>query len=188
MTARDVAGTLEGIVSSEVILRNGSPVHVRPIRPDDATGLLALCERLSERSRYLRFFTPRRLRPEEAHDLADVDHTRCEALVATATDAPDAPIVGVARYGPSGDGTAEIGLVVADAWQGLGLGTALLDRLLAEGEHSGIEEFSAEVLAENRQTLRLLSQHTVIARRSFSNGVVSLVFHRSAPLALVGKH
>ena len=180
-----VGGTaaMEAIVPSDVVLRNGTTVHVRPIRPDDAPGLLALCDLLSERSRYLRFFAARRLRLEEAHDLADVDHARREALVATTSDAPDAPIIGVAHYAPSGDGTAEIALVVADAWQGLGLGAALLDRLLAEGQHCGVEEFSAEVLAENRQMLRLLSHHTEITRRSVAGGVVSLAFHRPAPLA-----
>jgi|SRR5690349_12204215 len=178
MSAPGTASALEAIATSDVVLRNGTTVRVRPICPDDAPGLLALCDRLSERSRYLRFFAARRLRPEEARDLADVDHVRREALVATASDAADAPIVGVARYAPAGDGTAEIGLVVADAWQGLGLGAALFDRLLAEGEHGGVEEFSAEVLAENRPMLRLLADHTAITRRGITGGVVSLAFHR----------
>ena len=180
--------TMEAIVPSDVALRNGTTVRVRPIRPDDAPGLLALCDLLSERSRYLRFFAAPRLRLEEAHALADVDHARHEALVATTSDAPDAPIVGVARYAPSGDGATEIGLVVADAWQGLGLGAALLDRLLAEGAHCGVEEFSADVLAENRQMLRLLADHTAITRRAIDGGVVSLAFHRRGPLAQLAEH
>jgi len=49
-----------------VTLGNGAPVRLRPIRPDDEPRLMALCDRLSPRTLYQRFFSVRRLRPEEA--------------------------------------------------------------------------------------------------------------------------
>ena len=90
----------------------------------------------------------------------------------------------MARYGFSDEGTADIGLVVADAWQGLGLGSLLLDEILRAGEQRGIHEFSAEVLTDNRRALRLLARRTAITRRTVSSGVTSVVFGRRADSAL----
>ena len=90
-------------------------VRVRAIRPDDEPRLMALCRGLSPRTLYPRFFSFRRLLPEEARAFANVDYHRRMAMVADVDDGQDPELVGVARYGPSDDGTADIGLVVADA-------------------------------------------------------------------------
>ena|SRR5438093_10435861 len=92
-----------------VILRNGASVRVRAIRPDDERRLLALCGRLSPRTLYQRFFSFRRLLPEEARAFANVDYDRRMAVVAEVDDGPEPELVGVARYGPSDEGTADIG-------------------------------------------------------------------------------
>ena len=167
-----------------VILRNGASVRVRAIRPGDEPRLLALCRRLSSRTLYQRFFSLRRLRPEEAHAFANVDYHRQMAVVAEVDDGQEPELVGVARYGPSDEGTADIGLVVADAWQGLGLGLLLLEEILHAGEQRGIHEFSADVLTDNRRALRLLARHTAIERRTVAGGVTSVVFSRRAGSAL----
>ena len=166
-----------------VTLRNGAWVRVRVIRPDDEPRLMALCRRLSPQAVYQRFFSFRRLLPEEARVFANVDYHRQMAVVAEVGDG-QADLVGVARYGFSDEGTADIGLVVADAWQGLGLGSLLLDEILRAGEQRGIHEFSAEVLTDNRRALRLLARRTAITRRTVSSGVTSLVFGRRADSAL----
>jgi len=167
-----------------VILRNGASVRVRAIRPDDEPRLLALCRRLSSRTLYQRFFSLRRLRPEEAHAFANVDYRQRMAVVAEVDDGPEPELVGVARYGPSDEGTADIGLVVADAWQGLGLGSLLLEEILRAGEQRGIHQFSADVLTDNRRALRLLARHAAITRRTVVSGVTSVVFGRRADSAL----
>src|SRR6267142_6285660 len=71
-------GDVEGVVA----LRNGASLRLRPIRPDDAPRLMALCHRLSPRTVYQRFFSPRRLRPEEAYAFANVDYRERMVLVA----------------------------------------------------------------------------------------------------------
>ena len=167
-----------------VILRNGASVRVRAIRPDDEPRLMALCRRLSPRTVYQRFFSVRRLLPEEAHAFANVDYRQRMAVVAEVDDGQELELVGVARYGPSDEGTADIGLVVADAWQGLGLGSLLLEEILRAGEQRGIHEFSADVLTDNRRALRLLARHTAITRRTVASGVTSVVFGRRADSAL----
>lgn len=167
-----------------VILSNGASVLVRAIRPDDEPRLMALSRRLSQRTTYQRFFSFRRLLPEEAHAFANVDYHQRMAIVAEVDDGQESELVGVARYGLSHDGTADIGLVVADAWQGLGLGSLLLEAILRAGEQRGIHEFNAEVLTDNRRALRLLTRHTTITRRTVAGGVTSIVFSRRADTAL----
>ena len=177
---RDLADPEQGVT-----LRNGAAVRVRAIRPDDEPRLMALCRRLSPRTVYQRFFSFRRLLPEEAHALANVDDRRRMAVVAEVDDGQEPELIGVARYGPSNEGTtADIGLVVADGWQGLGLGSLLLEEILHAGEQRGIHEFSADVLTDNRRALRLLARHTAIERRTVAGGVTSVVFSRRADSAL----
>src|SRR5437016_7453470 len=164
-----------------VTLRDGASVRVRAITPDDEPRLMALFRSLSPRTVYERFFSFRRLLPEEAHALANVDDRRRMAVVAEVDDGQEPELIGVARYGPSNEGTtADIGLVVADGWQGLGLGSLLLEEILHAGEQRGIHEFSAEVLTDNRRALSLLARHTTITRRTVGNGVTSGVLTRRA--------
>jgi GNAT superfamily N-acetyltransferase len=167
---RDLADPERGVT-----LRNGASVRVRAIRPDDEPRLMALCRRLSPRTVYERFFSFRRLLPEEAHVLANIDDRRRMAVVAEVDDGQEPELIGVARYD---EGTADIGLVVADGWQGLGFGSLLLEEILRAGEQRGIHEFSADVLTENRRALRLLARHTAITRRTVASGVTSVVFSR----------
>src|SRR5712692_771247 len=168
-----------------VILRNGASVRLRATHPDDEPRLMALCRRLSPRTVYQRFFSLRRLLPEEARAFANVDYRQRMAVVAEVDDGQEPELIGVARYGPSDEATtADIGLVVADGWQGLGLGSLLLEEILRAGEQRGIHEFSADVLTENRRALRLLARHTAITRRTVASGVTSVVFGRRADSAL----
>src|SRR3989442_1465078 len=121
-----------------VTLRNGASVRVRAITPDDEPRLMALCRRLSPRTVYERFFSFRRLLPEEAHALTNVDDRRRMAVVAEVDDGQEPELIGVARYGPSNEGTtADIGLVVAGGWQGIGLRSLLPPGNLRAGEQAG---------------------------------------------------
>ena len=94
-----------------VTLPNGASIRLRAIQPDDARRLLALCRGLSARTLYARFFSVRRLLPEEAQSLASVDYDRRMAIVAEAGEGQESEMVGVARYGPSSNGTLDVGIV-----------------------------------------------------------------------------
>lgn len=165
----------------DIVLRDGSRVRLRPIRPDDEASLVALYDRLSRHSAYQRFFTVmRRLPPDWAHYLANVDYQQRLALVAVepATDA----IVGVARYETTSEpNTVEVAFVVQDAWQNRGLGTRLFADLMAAAKLNGVERFRAWVLADNRRMLDLIARFGVIAERRLEQGVVELVFTAAAP-------
>ena len=160
------------------VLRDGTLVTLRGIRPEDESALTALYERLSPQTAYQRFFTVmRRLPPNWGHILANVDYDRRLAIVALG---PEGTLIGVARYvydDPSHE--AEIAIVIEDPWQSRGLGTLLLGELLAYAEGKGIRHFRAYVLADNVRMLKLLRRSTRIVERKLESGVLSLLL---APL------
>jgi RimJ/RimL family protein N-acetyltransferase len=166
----------------EVVLRDGTALRLRPIRPDDAPRLIEVYGRLSAHTAYHRFFTVmKRLPPDWARLLATVDYRRRLALVAERgpRDAPE--LIGVARYEPTDrEDTVEVAFVVQDGWQGKGLGTILLRELLDAAAARGIHRFRAFVLADNTRMLDLLRRFTDVREHTLEAGVVELVFARRA--------
>ncbi len=161
-----------------VTLTDGTEVALRPIRPDDESALTALYERLSPQTAYQRFFTVmRRLPPDWAHILANVDYDRRMAIAAIG---PDGELIGVARYAYDGRAQeAEIAIVIEDRWQGRGLGTLLLGDLIGYAEGMGIRRLRAYVLGDNLRMLKLIRRVTTIVDRKLESGVLSLLL---APL------
>jgi len=161
-------------------LADGAAFVLRPIRPDDEPRLVELFHRLSQRTVYQRFFRAYAQLPEGWYQrFANVDyHTRL-ALVAEEQKAGEQVLRAVARYEP-GDtpGTTEIAIVVEDAWQGRGVGSLLLDALLAAAETRGQRRFKADVLADNRPMLRVLSRLAEVRRRELDHGVLTIEFER----------
>ncbi len=151
-------------------LRDGSWVLIRPIAPEDRELLRTGFERLSDKSRYMRFQAPMSaLSDEQLAYLTDVDHHDHEALVAL--DPATGHAVGVARFVRVSDDVAECAVVVADDWQGRGLGTELLDQLVERAHDEGVERFTALVLAENADALRLLERLGDTVQRSYGSQV-----------------
>ena len=138
-------------------LRDGSTVLIRPLTRDDRDLLRSGFEHLSDRSRYLRFQTPlATLSDRQLSYLTDVDHHDHEALLAI--DPETEAGVGVARFVRINQEVAECAVTVADDWQGRGLATQLLNRLVDRAHEEGVQRFTALVLAENAEALRLLER------------------------------
>ena len=136
-------------------LRDGSRIHIRPLRAGDREALAEGFERLGPQSRYRRFFAPVvRLTDAQLEYLTDVDHHDHEALVAVDEQTRDG--VGVARFVRLAEGVAEPAVAVADDWQRRGVGTHLLDALADRARQEGISVFLAPVLADNAAVLGLL--------------------------------
>jgi len=172
----------------EVALRDGARLRLRPIRPEDQERLVAFYDRLSRHTAYQRFFTVmRRLPPDWAHLLANVDYERRLALLAE-HGPPEAPdLVGVARYEPTDQAdTAEIAFVIQDGWQNRGLGTLMLDALLAAAEARNIRRFRAYVLANNARMIDLLVRFTNVQERRMESGVTELLLTRRPAPAVTG--
>ena len=160
---------------ADVVLSDGATVHVRPIRPDDGDGLVALHGRLSAETVYLRFFSPMpRLSPDLVRRFTHVDYEDRMALVAVLGD----DLIGVARYDrlPT-TRDAEVAFVVDDAHQGRGLGTILLEHLAVAARENGIERFVAETLPQNRRMLDVFRSAGFGDERTFADGVVAVSFH-----------
>src|SRR5262249_25706335 len=171
--------------ATDELLRDGGSIHIRAIRPDDKQRLLALFERLSSRSVYFRFFqTKQRLTDEELRYFTELDFVRNVALVATLREGDEERVIGVGRYfGLDEDGQplpcAEVAFTVADAHQGRGIGTLLLEHLAAIARTHGIDTFEAYVLGENNRMLQVLDASGFTVQRSIAGGV----FHISFPTA-----
>jgi RimJ/RimL family protein N-acetyltransferase len=157
---------------SDVVLRDGSMIHLRPIRADDATKLLDLYHRLSPTSLYQRFFIVPRPDPVYAAYLADVDYLNHFALVGEITG----QIVAVARYYRRQDcpNRAEAAFTVADAWQARGIGPLLLDRLAHIACEQNITSFEGQALTENRQMMKVLSRSRFRMKQRVEAGVFNM--------------
>jgi acetyltransferase len=140
-------------LEEELELPGGARLRVRPMRPEDVERERRFFDSLSERSRYQRFM--QHLPQLPAHMLArftQLDYDRELALVAL----KDGEFVAVGRYAPNADGeTAEFALVVADAWQGKGLGRRLLERLCAAARGAGYKALYGHILEANHDMLDL---------------------------------
>ncbi|SDY47920.1 Acyl-CoA synthetase (NDP forming) [Micromonospora pattaloongensis] len=161
--------------SADVLLSDGTTVHLRQIRPDDATGIVAMHARFSERTRYLRYFSPYPRIPErDLRHFVTVDHHDREAFVVLAGDR----ICAVGRYDRLGPRAtdAEVAFVVEDAHQGRGIGSVLLEHLAAAARDEGISRFVAEVLPANAPMLRVFADAGYQIRRQYADGVVHLSF------------
>jgi RimJ/RimL family protein N-acetyltransferase len=141
---------------TDVVLRDGSTVHVSPAKPADASAVRVLLDGLSDRSRWLRFFSAFPNLAKAARWATEVDNGRRYGLVARTEG--DGRIVGHAGLERASDRPerAEVALEIADAMQGKGLGTALLCRLAEAANKLGIHVLVAEVLPENRQMIQVL--------------------------------
>ncbi len=157
-------------------LRNGITVVVRPIRPDDAPRLQALVSRLSPETIFLRFLAYLKyLTPDQAEALANVDYRKRMALAATIFEDGDEKIIGVARYSitdlaDANANEAEVGIVVEDAYQNLGLGSHLLDRLTEYAVAHGIQVFTSTISAQNARIMRFIRRSGYPTERKLESG------------------
>ncbi|WP_246868321.1 bifunctional GNAT family N-acetyltransferase/acetate--CoA ligase family protein [Saccharopolyspora sp. ASAGF58] len=159
---------------ADVVLSDGGTVHLRPIVEADADKLVAFHGRLSNRTRYYRYFGPYpRMSQRDVERFTRVDYVNRVALVALLGD----DIVAVGRYDRLGEQqSAEVAFVVQDQHQGRGLGSILLEHLAAAARERGLRRFVAEVLAENSTMVRVFRDAGYQVSRAMEAGVVHLEF------------
>ncbi|MFI8658452.1 GNAT family N-acetyltransferase [Rhodococcus qingshengii] len=170
----------------DVLASDGGAVALRPIVPEDADKLVEFHGKLSERTRYLRYFGPYpTMSARDVKNFTTVDHHNRVAFVMMLGD----EIIAVGRYErllDVGDGkSAEVAFVVADAHQGRGLGPILLEYLAAAAAENGLTMFVAEVLSENRNMVTVFREAGYQVSRSFDGGVLRLEFAIDPTEALV---
>ncbi|MCC7360912.1 MAG: GNAT family N-acetyltransferase [Anaerolineales bacterium] len=169
---------------ASLTLKDGTPVWVRPIRPDDAERLQAFHAQLSPESIYLRWLSAHPvLSLAEAQALATVDYASRMALVATVSPAPEAELIGVARYGrvPGRPDEAEVAVVVADNYQRRGLGTALLQRLMWHAHRQGYRYWTAEINVANARMMKFIQRGGLPILKKYAGGSWQVRVELGAP-------
>lgn len=136
---------------SWLILKDGREVFVRPIKYTDGTLIVDLFNRLSARSKHMRFLRVLREIPEDMlHRFTHPDYSKEFGLAATVRENGEERIVGVSRYACfPGDDHAEIGLTVRDDWQNIGLGKVLFRMITEIGVSRGIGRFGGLIDLHN---------------------------------------
>lgn len=167
---------------ADVVLRDGGTTHVRPITPDDADRLVAFYEKVSDQSKYYRFFAPHpRLSDRDVRRFTHHDYVDRVGLAAViggefiATVRYDR-VDGEGRPATAPADEAEVAFLVQDAHQGRGVASALLEHIAACARERGVRRFSAEVLPENTRMIKVFTDAGYTQRRTFADGTVHLTF------------
>jgi RimJ/RimL family protein N-acetyltransferase len=153
--------------AENLVLADTTRITLRPVGPDDRGALAGLFARLGPESRRARFFLPKHeLSARELTSFTDIDHHHHEAIAAI--DHRDDLVLGVARYVAITDraGVAEVAIEVADAFQRMGIGTALASLTIQRAHANGLTLLTATTLWENRAARGLLRRHGFRARQS----------------------
>ena len=158
---------------------SGSTLHLRPTRPDDDVKVLELLQHMSTDALYYRFMSVPRVDLEQAAKLARPSFDRDYVLVGECAGAL-AALAGYYRTDSTFD-RAEIAFAVADAWQGRGIGTRMLECLAEIGRARGIRAFDAYVLGDNRRMMDVFLECGFTETQKIEHGVfhVSLLLDTS---------
>ena len=162
---------------SEVLLRDGSSIILRPIRRDDTERWLAFVSRLSPRTKYLRFhYLPKQMSQEDACRFCTVDYENAFAFVAEVRGERGEEIVAIGRYYRlHNKHAAEVAFAIQDSYQGRGLGTKLMERLVAVARDNAISTFEAFVLAENKHMMSVFRGYGFHIKSELAEGVYNIV-------------
>jgi len=168
---------------TEVLLKDGSRILLRPIRQDDAERWLAFFQRQSEQTKYLRFQRdPGEMGPEDALRFCTVDYKNTFALVGEVQREQRKEIIAVGRYYRLPDKrSAKVAFAIEDAYHGKGIGTRLIEWLANAARDNGIAVFEGDVLAENERMMSVLRDYGFHIDSELKGGVyhVTITIARS---------
>lgn len=167
-------------------LRNAASVVLRPVRPGDGALLDGLVRSLSDASRYRRFHAIVKELSEAWRERLTTVAPDEAALLAIVRDAEREVAVGEARYARADDASAderEFALVVADDWQGLGIGALLLRGLLRCAEPTGVRALYGDVFADNTAMLAFAQRLGFSRRRHPTDARLARVVKAVRPTA-----
>ena len=138
-------------------LKNGQEVLLRPIKPEDEPMWLEMFQSFSEEAIRYRFFQILKDTPHEVRvRYCNIDYDREIAIIAELAENGRRKILGVTRLSIESDGkSGEMAFIVTDYWQGLGLGTKMVDYVLDIAKEKGVENVYAIMLRDNYRALSL---------------------------------
>ncbi len=166
-------------------LRNGQIVTIRAIRPEDGALILEIFPEIDPDSLYMRFFEPKReITEQQLRFFTEVDFINHVALVVIAEINGKPGVIGGGRYvaydHPARMRSAEIAFMVHDRYQGQGIATKIMKHLLVIARDHGIEQFEAEVLAQNAKMLAVFSRAGLRMNKVLLEGVFHVTLSLSS--------
>lgn len=163
--------------------KDGTPFLMRPVRPEDEPLMAKFHEALSAESVYMRYFEHLRLSDRITHErllrICFIDYDREMALAALYRDPEtgEQQIVGVGRLSRSHTANeAEFALLIADAFQGKGLGTAMLARLVEIGRAEKLDRIVGEILRDNYGMVRVSRNVGFNIKSQMGGGTVRAIY------------
>ncbi|HKP40593.1 GNAT family N-acetyltransferase [Mycobacterium sp.] len=166
-----------------VTLRDNTELFLRPVLPGDNERTASGPVEFSSETLYRRFQSMRAPTRSLMAYLFEVDYV--DHFVWVMTDGPEGPVVADARFVRDEDDptVAEVAFIVADAYQGRGIGTFLMGALAVAAGYDGVQRFTARVLAENFPMRTILDQYGAVWHRD-DLGVVTTAIDVPRPGAL----
>jgi len=159
--------------AADVLLRDGRTAHIRPVSADDKDLLVEFYARVSDQSKYYRFFSPMpNLSERDVARFTEVDYVERVAFVLTLRGR----MIAIGRYDVVRTGEAEVAFLVEDAYQGRGIGQLLLEHLAQAARERGINKFIAEVLPDNHRMIQTFRDAGYKVASGYEDGVISLEF------------
>lgn len=168
---------------ADVLLRDGTAAHLRPIKPEDAEALVAFYSRVSDESKYYRFFAPYpQLSDSDVQKFTHVDGVKRVAFILTLGK----DLIAVGRFDAINDTDAEVAFLVEDAHQGRGIAQLLLEHLAQAGRELGYKRFFADVLPENIRMIQVFNEMGYSTKRETEFGVIQMTLDIEATTNAVG--
>src|SRR5215213_8590371 len=166
-----------------VTLHDGTELFLRPVLPGDNERTANGPVEFSSDTLYRRFQSTRAPTKSLMHYLFEVDYV--DHFVWVMTDGPDGPVVADARFvrDENDPSIAEVAFIVADAYQGRGIGTFLMGALALVAGYDGVQRFTARVLAENYPMRTILDEFGAVWHRE-DLGVVTTAIDVPQPSSL----
>ncbi len=164
-------------LEADVVLRDGSTAHLRPVRRADEDALFELFEGLGRDSRTFRFFSAGSDLRATAKQMADVDYVGRHGIIATRGEKEN--LIGHGAYVKTAKGTAEVAFAIADQMQDQGLATLLLAHLAEVARENGIGVFFAEVLPQNHRMIGVFRESGFPVETSSLPGSIRVEFPTS---------
>ncbi|BBH16190.1 GNAT family N-acetyltransferase [Nocardioides baekrokdamisoli] len=158
---------------ADVLLRDGRTAHIRPVRPDDKQLMTEFYARVSDDSKYKRFFSPMPTLSETLlNAFTEVDYDRRVAMVLTLRGR----MIAVGGYDAVSERDAEVAFLVEDAEQGRGIAQVLIEHLAQAARERGISRFVAEVLPDNIGMIQTFKDAGYRVTSGVEHGIVLLEF------------
>jgi RimJ/RimL family protein N-acetyltransferase len=159
------------------VLKNGTSILIRAVRPDDKERLRVAFGALEPSSIYTRFFGHKKaLTDAELEQATNVDFDKVVALWATINSGGTEIIIGGGRYVRNGETqsgpSAEVAFAVEEDYHGQGLATCLLNHLVRIARSKGLSQFEADVLASNRSMFAVFARCGLPMRRQSARDIV----------------